>query len=157
MSNKKKEKNNKITNPIGQLILKNFGLDEMTFCNVFNNYGKGGINPTGVKADIDKNKLKTFLQTAIGSNYWMVHGHPDGDIDFWHMSQEMNPQYATITGDVIINYGGAGGKGKRVDIKFSNSYFDFTVNIRNKQSGLYPSHIMCDYKSKSGIRKTTLR
>ena len=45
-------------------------------------------------------------------------------------------------------YGGKSGKGKRVDIEFSNQYYDFKVNIRNKQSGVYPSHIMMDYESK---------
>lgn len=150
-------KEEKLVNPLAKKIISNFGLDEATFCRVFNDYNKGTKHPTGVKANVNKAKLKTFLQTAIGSNYWMVHGHPDNSIDFWYMSPEMNPQYATIAGDVIVNYGGSGGKGKRVDITFSNSYFDFTVNIRNKQSGLYPSHIMCDYKSKAGIKKTTLR
>ena len=35
-------------------------------------------------------------------------------------------------------YGGKNGKGKRVDIEFSNQYYDFKVNIRNKQGGKYP-------------------
>jgi hypothetical protein len=53
-------------------------------------------------------------------------------------------------------YGGKSGKGKRVDIEFSNQYYDFKVNIRNKQSGVYPSHIMMDYESKPAVGKTKL-
>ena len=45
------------------------------------------------------------------------------------------------------------GKGKRIDMAFSNQYFDFKLNIRNKQGGLYPSHLMVDYKSKSSTGK----
>ena len=53
-------------------------------------------------------------------------------------------------------YGGKNGKGKRVDIEFSNQYYDFKVNIRNKQGGKYPSHIMMDYNSKPAVGKTKL-
>jgi len=73
------------------------------------------------------------------------------------MDPSKNGAMATINGDVIIDYGGRSGKGKRVDIRFSNTYFDFKVNIRNKQGGKYPSHIMCDYVSKSALGKKTLR
>ena len=38
----------------------------------------------------------------------------------------------------------------------SNTYFDFSLNIRNKQSGVYPSHIMLDYTTKDAIGKTPI-
>lgn len=144
-----------ITTPIGKAILDTFGIDETTFCEVFNEYGKG-IKFDTVKAQLDKTKLKRFLQTCIGSGYWMVHGMEGGKVYFWEMSETKNPNYATITGDVEIQYGGKQGRGKRIDIVFSNTYFDFKVNIRNKQGGQYPSHIMCDYTSKSATGKKLL-
>jgi len=51
---------------------------------------------------------------------------------------------------------GVDGKGKRIDIEFSNQYFDFKLNIRNKQGGIYPSHMMLDYKTKNIPGKVTL-
>ena len=55
---------------------------------------------------------------------------------------------STISGSVKLMYGGSQGKGKRLDIHLESSVYKFMFNLRNKQSGLYPSHIMCDYKKK---------
>lgn len=145
---------NEITTPIGKQIIETFGLDEIMLCEVFTQYGKQKF--PSVKTSMNNTKLKNFLQTCIGSGYWMVHGMEGGKVYFWEMSSAKNPQYSTITGDVEIQYGGAQGKGKRIDIVFSNQYFDFKINIRNKQGGLYPSHIMCDYKSKPATGKVLL-
>ena len=30
----------------------------------------------------------------------------------------------------------------------SSKHYNFTFNIRNKQGGTYPTHIMCDYKKR---------
>ena len=147
-------KSGSIQTTMGKAILDTFGIEDDIFCDVFNNYGRKKF--PNVKAKLDKQKLKKFLQTCIGSNYWMVHGMEGGKVYFWEMSDSKNPQYATITGDVEIQYGGKQGNGKRIDIVFSNRYFDFKVNIRNKQGGLYPSHIMCDYKSKPATGKKLL-
>jgi hypothetical protein len=48
----------------------------------------------------------------------------------------------------VVYYGGIDGKGKRIDLVFESAKYFFKVNIRNKQGGLYPTHIMCDYKAK---------
>jgi hypothetical protein len=147
-------KSGSIQTTMGKAILDTFGIEDDIFCDVFNNYGRKKF--PNVKAKLDKQKLKKFLQTCIGSKYWMVHGMEGGKVYFWEMSDSKNPQYATITGDVEIQYGGKQGNGKRIDIVFSNRYFDFKVNIRNKQGGIYPSHIMCDYKSKPATGKKLL-
>ena len=72
------------------------------------------------------------------------------------MSKEKNPAMATISSGIEVQYGGSNGKGKRIDMTFSNSYFEFKLNIRNKQAGLYPSHLMMDYKSLDGTGKKQL-
>ena len=65
---------------------------------------------------------------------------------------EMNEAYmkksAKITGSIELHYGGARGSGKRLDIHCESSEYKFMFNLRNKQGGKYPSHIMCDYKKK---------
>jgi len=149
---------NNIQFPKGKAILNAFGLDELTFCDVFNSYGRGKKHPTGVDVSnaVSRTELKTFLQTAMGSGYWMIHGMDGPKIYSWYMDPSKNPTMATINSPIVVDYGGVNGRGKRVDIRFSNQYFDFAVNIRNKQSGLYPSHIMCDYKSKAATGKQLL-
>ena len=148
-----------ITNNKGISILKALGIDNESFCKVFNDYGKGKQmvvpHKINVSSKVNKNMLKSFIQTAIGANYWMVHGMGD-NIWFWEMSKEKNPAMATISSGIEVLYGGSNGTGKRIDMTFSNSYFEFKLNIRNKQAGLYPSHLMMDYKSLSGTDKIKL-
>ena len=78
----------------------------------------------------------------------MVHGGGTGGVKIYKIDQAYMKKASTITGAVKINYGGSQGKGKRVDIHLESSLYKFMFNLRNKQSGLYPSHIMCDYKKK---------
>ena len=54
---------------------------------------------------------------------------------------------ANIISDISILYP-KGGSAKRVDIKVETDIFHLNFNIRNKQGGILPSHIMCDYKIK---------
>jgi len=151
-------KKGKITDPIGKVILETFGLDETMFCRVFNEYGKTKFKSVKKKiTGSHANKLGKFLASAIGSGYWMVHGMDGGRIYFWNISDANNRKYSKVSTDIEIHYGGKDGAGKRIDISFSNNYYDFKVNIRNKQSGLYPSHIMCDYKSKPATGKVLLK
>ena len=139
----------------GIALLDAFGLDNALFCSVFNHYGSGRKFPT-VEIKPDKSKLKNFMRTAIGANYHMVH-ELQGSVYYWFVGDAENKKYADISNATMTAYyGGKSGKGKRVDIEFSNSYYDFKVNIRNKQSGVYPSHIMMDYESKPAVGKTKL-
>ena len=61
----------------GIALLKMLNLDEDTFCNVFNNFGKTAqkkknLKHSGVKK-VKKNVLENFVKSAMGSNYWMIH------------------------------------------------------------------------------------
>ena len=46
---------------------------------------------------------------------------------------------------MIVKYP-APGTAKRVDVMIDTPKFDFKLNFRNKQGGIMPSHIMCDYQ-----------
>ena len=151
----KEMKTGRISNASGKAILKALAIDEKTFCAVFNKYGKSTFPATKAKPNI--RLLKQLLSTGIGSDYWMVHGQPDASVHFWYMDPKRNKEFSNISGDVTVYYGGKSGKGKRIDVEFSNAYFDFKLNIRNKQRGLYPSHIMLDYTSKNAIGKTKIK
>ena len=143
----------------GVNALKALGLDNKDFCKVFNDYKKKGGTP--MVKDFKRTKpvpksLEKLLETAIGSNYFMVHGKNTG-IDFYHMSNLTNKSASKVDGNMTIFYGGKTGKGKRIDIKFKNKHYEFKINIRNKQGGRYPSHIMLDYKTKQIPGLVTLK
>ena len=70
------------------------------------------------------------------------------ELDMFEVTESYMKKSAKLTGRVILHYGGARGSGKRLDIHCESSNYKFMFNLRNKQSGLYPSHIMCDYKKK---------
>jgi hypothetical protein len=154
-------KSGMVTNNLGKSLLKALGIDNESFCEVFNAYGSGKKavekNKVDVSSTVDRNALKALISTAIGSDYFMVHGKENGTIDFWYMSPENNSAMSTIASGIELIYGGQDGKAKRIDMKFKNNYFEFKLNIRNKQSGVYPSHFLLDYKSLAGTGKVTLR
>jgi hypothetical protein len=136
------------TNSIGKEIFNMFAIDKIEYANVFNNYGKGY---KGKKVDVtgkcNKRSIENLLQYAIGYGYWMVHAK-NNKLDMFEVTESYMKQSARLTGSVVLHYGGARGSGKRLDIHCESSNYKFMFNLRNKQSGLYPSHIMCDYKKK---------
>lgn len=152
----------KLKNPTGVAVLKALGIDNERFCKVFKDYGKvqnGTTVPNhieNVSNKVNKTGLHRLLTTAIGADYWMVHGKPGNIIDFWYMPANKNAAMASIAGPITLYYGGKDGKSKRIDMEFSNQFFDFKLNIRNKSGKIYPSHLLVDYKSKPGTNKQRL-
>lgn len=137
------------SNPIGNQIFKMFGIDPITYAKVFNDYPHKTKMPTvDVTNKCDKGAIQDLLQYAMGYGYWMVHGGTSGGVKMYEMDQAYMKRASQITGSVKLMYGGSQGKGKRLDIHMESSVYKFMFNLRNKQSGLYPSHIMCDYKKK---------
>ena len=151
----------RITNSLGVALMKALGIDNESFCEVFNAYGSGKKavekNKVDVSSKVDRNALKSLISTAIGSDYFMVHGKENGTIDFWYMDPNNNTAMSTVSSGIELIYGGQNGTAKRIDMKFKNNYFEFKLNIRNKQSGVYPTHFLLDYKSLPGTGKVTLR
>ena len=76
---------------------------------------------------------------------------------YWMNPSDVETKYSKIQSDVRVFYGGKDHGGKRIDIQFSNSHFDFNLNIRSKAGGtIYPTNVMMDYKTKSITGKITL-
>ena len=137
------------SNPIGKEIFRMFGIDPIIYAKVFNDYPHKTKMPTiDVTNKCDKAAIEDLLQYAIGYGYWMVHGGTSGGVKMYEMDQAYMKKASKITGSVKLMYGGSQGKGKRLDMHMESSVYKFMFNLRNKQSGLYPSHIMCDYKKK---------
>lgn len=138
----------KIDNSNGRALLDTFGIDNEIFCRVFNEYGKTDFKQYHTTSnDFDQEKLFNLVHSGIGSGYYMLKG-TKGGYSFYEITEEYAKKAATPISGIEVQYGGTDGKGKRVDIKFESESYYFKVNIRNKQGGLYPSHIMCDYKKK---------
>lgn len=140
----------------GKIILETLGIDPEMFVNIFQSYdAKAGAKRTKVQKNnvdvtskVNKAKLKKFLASGVGYGYHLIHAaSPTKDsitefyIDKNDALKYVNPQ------KVIVQYP-TGGGAKRIDVLIETPKFTFKVNIRNKQGGLYPSHIMCDYKIK---------
>ena len=134
-------------NSIGNAIFKMFDIDKIEYANVFNKYGKGYKGKKVTAKNPDKNAIEDLLEYAIGYGYWMVHGKGN-KVSCYEMNEAYMKKSAKITGNIELHYGGSRGSGKRLDIHCESSEYKFMFNLRNKQGGKYPSHIMCDYKTK---------
>ena len=135
-------------NNIGKAIFNMFAIDPVEYANVFNRYGKGYQGKSvDVTSKADKRAIQDLLEYAIGYGYYMVHGKGN-NVDMYEMDETYMKKAAKITGKIKLNYGGSTGKGKRLDMHLESSVYKFMFNLRNKQGGRYPSHIMCDYKKK---------
>ena len=148
-------KKGKFSDATAKALLDMFKIDPIRFRNVFMNYKAPDAQGKKTKAEKDiesvtvsANKLKEFIKTVIGKNYHLVHLSNDGTIDMIAMTESFLEKAATpIKNKVDIHYP-VGGSAKRIDIKLETSVFELNFNIRNKQGGILPSHIMCDYKIK---------
>lgn len=141
----------KISSPAGKAFLDMFGIDEVKFCESFNNYprSKPIQNHKVVSRSFNKSAIEKLLRSGIGYGYYMVHHKGSGtNIDIYEIDKGYMRSASTITGGITINYGGMDGKGKRIDIECESGKYRFKFNIRNKQGGQYPTHVMCDYKKK---------
>ena len=134
-------------NSIGNAIFNMFDIDKIEYANIFNKYGKGYKGKKVTAKNPDKNAIQDLLEYAIGYGYWMVHGKGN-KVSCYEMNEAYMKKSAKITGGIELHYGGARGSGKRLDIHCESSEYKFMFNLRNKQGGKYPSHIMCDYKKK---------
>lgn len=133
-----------------QKILDMFGLSKTAFCETFNNYPhskKIQNHQVDVTQTCNKAAIKHLLEQMVGKGYWMVHG-TSSKVDFYEMDDSYLRSATTLTGKITAYYGGTTGKGKKVIIACESAKYKFQFNIRNKQSGVAPTHIMCDYQKK---------
>ena len=138
----------------GQEYLEMFGIDQQKFIDVFANYGK--VTGTTVDNHIEKTTLspsgkkalQEMIKSGVGYGYWMVH-YTGSKLECYEIDKEYMNKAASLVGNTVeINYGGAGGRGKRIDMIFETASYDFKFNIRNKQGGIYPTHSNGDYYKK---------
>jgi len=142
-------KSGKITHKSAKQLLGMFGIEEKKFIDIYEKYDKKNakkIVPKIIEDVTRKVNLRALLQllvTGIGYGYHMVH-KKGKTIEFYEMTRRRMMDSAKVK-SVKILYPKPG-SAKRIDIEVVTKLYIFKINIRNKQGGLYPSHIMCDYK-----------
>jgi hypothetical protein len=141
-----------VKNPNGVSLLKMLGIDNARFCATFNQYDPankvkssvgGGMD--NVTNTVDKGVLQEFLKSGIGYGFVLVHKQ-GSKVDCQFMDYKVLEKASTIQ-SVHVKYPDPGAA-KRIDVFVETPMFSLKINIRNKQGGLYPSHIMSDYKHK---------
>lgn len=139
----------------GKTLLDMFCIDEDKFREVFANYkGKGdgkrqkaNKHVEDITSKLKANKVfKNFVKSVIGYGFIMVHKTSKGDVEFINFLEEsdLNKFVSKIDSATILYP--TGGTEKRVDIVVRYPSIEIKFNIRSKDGGVLPTHIMADYK-----------
>ena len=140
----------RITHRDAKTILNMFGIDNERFVKTFTEYKRSSSRKAGQKDIVDvtskvnRRSLVRMLMTGVGYGYYMVHKLKGKNVHFFKMGVSELKKAARVE-TVKVMYPKSG-QAKRIDVQIMTPMYEFKVNIRNKQGGLYPSHIMCDYK-----------
>ena len=142
-------------NPIARALIELFSIDEQRFIDVFKGYTGNTIGSIKIKAEkkvetvkVDTKKLQEFIKTVIGKGYLLVHLDNQKRVHITEIDDAFLNSASKPVGDTVKIEYPVGGSAKRIDIRVETGKFFLNFNIRNKQGGIYPSHIMCDYKMK---------
>ena len=141
-------KNGHIENNIGKKLLSVLGINNEKICQVFNKYSnKEFMNIENDTVEIEQDsafadEMYQLILQAVSKDYWMLH-KIGNEVKFYWINDILPELYPK---SCIVYYGGKSGEAKRVDVIVQTSKMELNFNIRNKESGIYPTHIMCDYK-----------
>ena len=140
------------TNKKAELFCDLFCLNQDRFREVFANYiGGEGKHIRSQKESIDitkelagNDKFMDFLKSVIGYGYILVHKN-NGHIEYHDLRTEKNlDSYIGHIKKAEILYP-IDGKAKRIDIVVTIDKLEIKFNIRSKDGGLFPTHLMADY------------
>lgn len=136
----------------GKQLLEFFGIDKEKFVNVFVNYVETGKKKRAQKEVVDvTDKAKTrefyeFLKSVIGYNYILV--HKTNNVHYYDLTTEK--QLEDFIGNIEsmqVLYPQVG-DAKRVDVLLETNGLSIKFNIKSKDGGIYPTHLMSDYTIK---------
>lgn len=137
----------------GRRLLDMLCIDESKFRDVFKNYSNGGKRKKASKERSNiKDKLKDndvfkkFMYSVIGYGFIMVHQTDDGNVEFIDfLTEDKMKDYVKDIKDAYVEYP-ENGEAKRVDVIVKYDNIEFKINMRSKTAGIFPTHIMADYK-----------
>lgn len=137
-------------------LLKMLCIEPDRFRDVFTSYkgkapgekkSKAQKENVDITSKIKRNTIfKTFMQSVMGYGFVLVHQSSKGAVDFIDLTTEsaLNEFIADIE-EAHIEYPKPG-EAKRVDVVIKYPKIEFKINIRSKDGGVLPTHIMADYK-----------
>ena len=137
----------------GEMLLDFFGLDRKRFADTFVNYSgngkRGGKKDTIDVTDAAKTKeFMDFLRSVIGYNYILVHKADNGKIHYYNlMTPKDLDKFIGKVQNMEVLYP-QNGDAKRVDIVLETTNLKIKFNIRSKDGGIEPTHLMSDYTIK---------
>ena len=133
-----------VRNADGIRLLKMLGIDNQTFCKIFNGRLKKGIK-TNTFGTANRRYLETFLQSGIGYGFCVVHQLNANKIKTFKIDKQYM-QRAAKPMSCDVYYGGKTGTGKRVDIEIKTPLYLFKLNMRDTQGkDGYPTRLMGDF------------
>ena len=137
----------------GQQLLDFFGIEPDKFAQIYINYiGHKKYSSEKDAVDVtDKAKSKEFydfLKSVIGYNYILIHKDAKNNVHYYDLLSEK--QLEDFIGRIqkMEVFYPKNGIGKRVDIVLETSKLYIKFNIRSKDGGVYPTHLMADYTIK---------
>ena len=131
-----------------------FCLDPDKIREVFNNYNPGNGKRTRSQKDYvditkelaNNTKFINLLKSVIGYGFILVHKNNKGHIEYYDLRTERDlDSYIGKIKKAEILYP-SDGKAKRIDIVVTIDKLEIKFNIRSKDGGLLPTHLMADYK-----------
>ena len=140
------------TNKKAELFCDLFCLDQDRFREVFTNYtGVEGKRTKSQKESVDitkeladNDKFMDFLKSVIGYGFILVHKNK-GHVEYHDLRTEKDlDSYIGRIKKAEILYP-VDGKAKRIDIVVTIDKLEIKFNIRSKDGGLFPTHLMADY------------
>ncbi len=142
-----------ISNANGRAMLEMIGIDPDKFVKDYSSYGtnnKQSSDSIDVTTKLKSSKaFSEFILSVIGYNYVLVHksSNKNGHLTIKVITSE--DDIKKMLGkfqSAIVQYPSS--SRKRIDVFVEFEHMNLKLNVRSKDGGLYPTHIMSDYEFK---------
>ena len=139
----------------GKDLLNMLCIDENKFREVFTSYSepdggkkkKASYDVVDVTSKLKSNAtFKEFMESVMGYGFILVHQISGTNIEYIDLMTESSMKhFISDIQSATVEYP-IGGSAKRVNVVVKYPSIEFSINIRSKDGGVLPTHIMADYK-----------
>jgi len=130
-------------------LLEFFGIDTNKFRSSFTRYKGTSIGCdeiVDVSNSVNIYRIRKFISSVIGTNYYMVHFYKGLSIK--RIDSTVNADWSNINRVKVI-YPKNNCK-KQVEVRLVGDKVDFVISFRNTRGGILPSHLLCYIVFKEG-------
>ena len=130
-------------------------INENKFREVFTSYSepeggkkkKASYDVVDVTSKLKSNAVfKEFMESVMGYGFILVHQISGTNIEYIDLMTESSMKnFISDIQSATVEYP-TGGSAKRVNVVVKYPSIEFSINIRSKDGGVLPTHIMADYK-----------